>query len=62
MIYHDVGVSVAMGTPQALLMVDFTENPNQKWMRTGGTPMNWKPPDGCSIGNYDTLIWKKQLW
>ena len=19
-------------------------NPNQKWMRTGGSPMDWKPP------------------
>ena len=31
------------GNPNSWL-VYFIENPKQKWMRSGGTPMDWKPP------------------
>ena len=33
------GVSIAMGVPQARWMVFIRENPNLKWMGTGGSPM-----------------------
>ena len=34
-----IGVSIVMGVPQGRLLVYFMENPNLKWMMTGGTPM-----------------------
>ena len=30
----------------------FRENPNLKWMMTGGTPNLWKPPDGDFPGRH----------
>ena len=33
------GFQLVMGDPQARWMVHFMENPDLKWMMTGGTPM-----------------------
>ena len=35
----NLGVSIVMGVPQARWLVYFVENPNLKWMMTGGTPI-----------------------
>jgi hypothetical protein len=39
---EDMRVSIVMGYPHYSWMVYFMENPNLKWMRTGGSPISEK--------------------
>ena len=39
LVNHHLEVSIVMGVPLYRWMVDFMENPNQKWKMTGGSPM-----------------------
>ena len=48
MVHNDLGLSIVMGDPQNGWFI--RENPNLKWMMTGGYPYFRKPPI-VNIGN-----------
>jgi hypothetical protein len=43
--YDYMGISIVIGVPQNTKIDGlFHGKFSYKWMRTGGTPMDWKPP------------------